>query len=130
MTGTNLDKEIHRILGLPWHELVREVSISGNRVIHGEKCSCVYECAHMIHHSHWDNLDFSGEDKWRAFGVAWEWLGAHEQFSEFLTQYGTQDYTGEVTKGQDVYRQCLDISLISPLTLSMAIVEFFKEDKP
>lgn len=121
MTNIELNKEMHRILGLFWHETIKDLVVKNGRIINTEKCSCGHKAAYLIHKDHWEkNLNFFGDEKWRAFGMAWEWLQKHERWEEFFDKWGYYD----------TVKYYLYLELINPRDLAKAIVEFFKEDKP
>ena len=106
MTDIELNKEIHRILGLCWH-----------------KCNCIDNEDHfcIVCKQSYFNYEsaqhvYTNQPKynfltWEGFGVLWEWVQKHPAWYTFWHHYW---YT----------------KLINPRALAEAIAEFFKEDRP
>ena len=57
-----------------------------------------------------DQTDYDFTKDWSAFGIAWEWIHQKRSMSDFYTILDS-----------------IELYLLSPRTLSEAMVEFFKE---
>ena len=124
-TDEELNKRMHEIMGLCWHE-----------------CQCMsYEDNHFCRHCKREYYDYESplnvyvvQPKynfltWEGFGIAWEWLQKHERWSEFLDYCMAQVYHNWDCIPIDIHTILpLPENIVSPRALAEAIVEFFKED--
>ena len=98
MTDLELNKRLHEILNLCWHESLKD-SEQCSKFLSGYRC---------------DNIDFLA---WEGFGVLWKWLQKHEKREKFFFI---------LHKGRRP-TDMIYIHLINPRALAEAVVEFFKE---
>ena len=113
MTDNELNKRIHEIMGLCWHDL-KPQGLPNWYIC--KNCKSELQGDPSLFH-----VDFI--NTWTGFGILWEFMQKHEQFEEFITKYGS--YATYPIKPPYVY--CLLIALISPPALARAIVEFFED---
>lgn len=105
MTNEELNKQIHKIMGRPYHNY---------NECHDPLCSI-------------SNIDFVYT--WQGFGIAWEFMQKHKRWAEFGQFYGS--ITGILAQeGEAIYIYNFPDKLISPLSFAEAMVEFFEENKP
>ena len=117
-TDEQLNKRLHEIVGLCWHEYGVTLTEYYTECIKCVRCS----------ESYWrtppPRLDFV--NTWEGFGILWEFMQKHEQYSEFILFYGGQDFIQKTPKSGE-YEDYLRIEYISPHALAKAVVEFFEE---
>lgn len=117
MTDLELNKEMHRILGLCWHEWDLSENIGWYLCV---KCNLE---AYNKPEYQYPVLDFTKD--WQAFGMAWGWLQSHVLGLAFMDTYipdlPESDPCKRVANLYKVY------NLINSRALSEAMVEFFKE---
>ena len=118
MTDTELNKKVHKLIGLCWHEFVPS---DDNLEWSCEHCS---KLDTGILNSSINLLT------WEGFGIAWEWIQRHERRGEFLDYCMAQVYHSWDCIPIDIHTILpLPENIVSPRALSEAIVEFFKEAK-
>ena len=117
MTDTELNKKVHKLIGLCWHEWDDTPEDELPICIHCSDSFIIPE-----------NLDLV--NTWEGFGIAWGWLRNHERRGEFLDYCMTQVYHSWDCIPIDIHTILpLPENIVSPRALSEAIVEFFKEAK-
>ena len=106
-TDEQLNKRLHEIVGLCWHEYGVTLTEYYTECIKCVRCS----------ESYWQTppprLDFV--NTWEGFGILWEFMQKHEGWEEFEAENG----------GFEGY---VPIGLVVPNILATMIVDFF-EDK-
>lgn len=112
MTAIELNKRMHEIMGLCWHEVDEDLAFT---------CRCA-NCGDLLNQSQRLNHNFLA---WEGFGVAWEWLQKYERKIEFFSQLN--GYYGSTSCEIDVL-QVIPWTYVNPRALAEAIVEFFKEE--
>ena len=112
MTDEEINKRIHKIIGLCWHE---------NELDNCEYDKLdIYKC-NKCRRYYSDNM--KSVNTWVGFGILWEFMQKHEQFSEFILIYGGQDFIQKTSKSGE-YEDYLRIEYISPPALAKAVMEF------
>ena len=96
MTDEEINKRLHEIMGLCWHES------DGSSLY--EPWSWCAKCKYKFY----DNTDFIN---WYGFGILWKWTQKHEKWFDILK---IDNCTS------------IDIVYISPRNLAKAIVRFFE----
>lgn len=116
MTDLDLNKRLHEIMGMCFHEQIQNCIVDYGRVIQPAKCSCGHTSLLSTQACSTKNIDFL---TWEGFGVLWEWLQKQELWWTFCNKYGD-------VCNQDKY---MKIELINPRALAEAVVKFFGEEK-
>ena len=117
MTDFDLNKRLYEITGLCWHNWDTIFTKDKQWFFICTKCKDSKKCIP-------DNIDFLS---WAGFGILWEFIQEHEQYSEFILIYGEQDFIQKTPKSGQ-YEDYLRTEYISPSALAKAVVEFFEED--
>lgn len=102
-----INKKIHEIMGLCWHEVVETIS-------EDELPECVKCNALFISDTDF-NIDFC--TSWEAFGILWEWWQKHDKFNDFLRE-------ASANRVGFIYWRIM----VSPRSFAEATVEFFKKE--
>lgn len=111
-TDDELNKRIHEILGMCLHETRRNGFYTNVWVCN--KCK--------------ENFEFSGTldftTSWEGFGILWGFMQKHEKFEVFFSKI----LFDGIASGKRTISQIV-AELLSPLALTQATVEFFKEEQ-
>ena len=117
MTDEELNKRLHEIMGLCWHEKVQDCIVSNNRVVQGEKCSCGHSVFWTMPDFHYNaNIDFL---TWEGFGILWKFIQEHPRRGEMLKKWEREDDSGTMY---------IEEWIIDPSSLAEIVVEFFEAD--
>ena len=106
MTDEQLNKRLHEILRLCWHEWNK--SIYQNTWI----------CSHCGLHT--DSLPVNTDfvNTWQGFGILWEFIQKHEKWDDFL-EWVDESFCDFA----------ISIKYINPPTFAKAVGKFFEEEK-
>ena len=114
-TDEQLNKRLHEIVGLCWHEYGVTLTEYYTECIKCVRCS----------ESYWQTppprLDFV--NTWEGFGILWEFMRKHTDWTKFCVTNGW--YIPEIELNPVWH---LPVMLISPYAFAKAVVDFF-EDK-
>ncbi len=108
MTDIDLNKRLHEILGLCWHER------SANDEFKCAQCPRFLSPDREIDEYRIDFLT------WEGFGILWKWL---------LTRHGYEGFMHKHRYGSEQTGWYLKECYISPRLLAETVVEFFEEAK-
>ena len=110
-----LNKRLHELIGLCWHEKVQDCIVENGRVKQSEKCSCGHVSLLRIQECHLQNIVFN--TGWDAFGIAWDFIRKHKRYWEFMKIWG-YEYDGT---------WYMHTEILNPKDMSEAIADFFWE---
>ena len=105
-TDEQLNKRLHELMGLCWHELTAQ------GLPHWYICK---NCKSEIHGDP-SLLQIDFVNTWEGFGILWEFTQQHERWEEFI-----QNQLWGVMPIQTVLE-----NLVSPPALAKAVMEFFE----
>lgn len=107
-TDEELNKRIHEILGICWHNEISEI---------WQECLTCHKYGDDIE----VRMDFT--TSWAGFGILIEWWQKHEKFEVFFSKI----LFDGIASGKRTISQIV-AELLSPLALTEATVKFFKEE--
>jgi|SRR3972149_6901741 len=122
MTDEELNKKIHEIMGLCWHIRSTNECIVCHRILVKSVGGGNFECLPA-------NIDFV--NAWEGFGIPWKFI----QEQEYIKKLNFRDYIWSKLIGHGDWSEDLSDAdavpetIISPLALAKAFVEFFEEKK-
>ena len=104
-TDDELNKRLHKIMELCWHEL--------SDIQEGTPFKCKH-CTVIMTKLRNFNIDFL---TWEGFGIVWEWLQTRHGYEAFMHKHGY---------GSNDIGWYLKERYISPRALAEAVIEFFE----
>ena len=107
-TDEQLNKCLHKIMGLCWH-----ITNTDNRLIGGQWLSRCYKCSGGF----FKNKNFV--NTWEGFGILWEFMQEHERWEDFRIKYFA--YNETVGLGWSIPER-----LTNPPEFAKKVVKFFK----
>jgi len=111
-TDEQLNKRLHELMGLCWHELTAQ------GLPHWYICK---NCKSEIHGDP-SLLQIDFVNTWEGFGIVWEFMQKHTEWEKFCAKNGWY-----IPKIESNCGWCLPITLISPPAFAKKVVEFFEE---
>lgn len=115
MIDEDLNKRLHEIMGLCWHEW--------EYAKHAQGMICILCSQIVATYNPKDNIDFV--NTWQSFGILWEFIQKHERWEEFmnfaLTKQELQHFKN------NTYYKYWWYFIVNPPVLAKTVAEFFEE---
>ena len=118
MTDEDLNKRIHEIMGLCWHESTNERQLDDSILCRN--------CGEKFHIFKLFNLNTDFVNTWEGFGILWEFIRGHEQWEKFLNRSLRNKAITNSDNEIIGYRIQIE-DLISPPAFAKIVVEFFED---